>query len=236
MSLASSEEFTEYAALQDGVTAGAVLKHWKMVKAFRELDAQTPIARGAGDCVEVWDSLERCWGRKVAEDAWFDYINGDTKGGGGGGGEASGSHEVSADSWDSGGPRERPWKRAGSGLVGIDSGVDRSGGNEAPRERSKGPTGHYSMSIDEVVGNSGGSEGPRKKSGKRVRPDQTPATPARGPPPAPPHTRGQRPHSLGRTFRPAYSMKYTNTARSKSYPDTARAGPKKDPLGPEDDM
>ena len=221
-----------YAALQNEATAGEVLKHWKMVKAFRELDTQKQIVRGVGDCAKVWDALEKCWGRKVAEDAWFDYINGDRKERGGG--EASGGREGSADSGGSGNPRERPWKRARSGLVGIDRGVHKRGGSEALREKSRERTGLHSMSIDAVVGNSGGSGGPGETSGKLVRPDQTTTTSADSPPSAAPYARGQRLHSLGRTFRPAYPMKYTDPARSRSYPATAGAMPKGDPLGPED--
>lgn len=231
MSLASSDEFMAYAALQNEVTAGAILKHWKMVKAFRELNTQKSIVKGVGDCAKVWDALEKCWGRKVAEDAWFDYINGDRKEG-----EASGGREGSADIGGSENPRERPWNRARSGLVGIDRGVDKRGGSEALRERSRERTGLDSMSIDGAAGNSGGSEGPGEKSGKRVGPDQTTTTSAGSPPSAPPYTRGQRPHSLGRAFRAAYPMKYTDPARSRSYPATAGARPEGDRLRSENDL
>jgi len=234
MSLASSSEFAAYAALQNEVTAGAILRHWRIVKASRELDTPSPIVKGAGDCAKVWDALEKCWGRKVAEDAWFDYINGDRKEGSGSGDGASGGRKECEDSGRSGNPRERPWKCTGPSLVAIDNAVDRSGENEASREKSRERAGPDSIPIDGVVGSRGGSEGPGEKSGKRV--GQTPSTSAGSPPPALSYTRGQRLHSLGRTFRAAYPMRYTDSTRSRSYPETAGAGPVGDPLELEDDM
>lgn len=236
MSLASSSEFTAYAALQNEVTAGAILRHWKILKASRELGTPSLMVKGAGDCAKVWDALEKCWGRKVAEDAWFDYINGDRKEGSGSGDGASGGHNECADSGGSGNPRERPWKRTRPGLVAIGNAVDRSGENEAPREESEERAGPHSTPIDGGVSNSGGSEGPGEMSGERVGIGQTPSTSAGNPPSAPPYTRGQRHHSLGRTFRAAYPMRYTDPPRSRSYPETAGAGPLGDPMEPEDDI
>ncbi|PUU84118.1 hypothetical protein B9Z19DRAFT_1118431 [Tuber borchii] len=234
MSLASSFEFTAYAALQNEVTAGAILRHWKIVKASRELNTPSPIVKGAGDCTKVWDALEKCWGRKVAEDAWFDYINGDKKEVGDSGDGESGGRKECADSGGSGNPGERPWKRTRPSLVANYNAVDRSGENENPREKSREQASPDSTPIDGVVGNSGGSEGPGEKSGKRVGLGQTPSTSAGSSPSAPPYTSGQRPHSLGRTFRAAYPMRYTDPIRSRSYPETAGAGPVGDPLELED--
>ncbi|PWW77418.1 hypothetical protein C7212DRAFT_342718 [Tuber magnatum] len=217
MSLASSPEFTSYAALQNEVTAGAILKHWRLVKASRELNTPTPVTKGAGDCGGVWDALEKCWGKKVAEDAWFDYLNsgGEEKAGGGEGGAVGG---------ESGDPRGRPWKRTNPDLMLIDGAVGQSGGSEhlseGARERPTPATG--------AVRKSGGREGPRVETRKRAFPDPTPTPSAGGPAPARPHKMGRTLNSL-ENIRGRHTVRHPSSARSGSCPGDHGAGPELEP-------
>ncbi|KAG0633949.1 hypothetical protein HOY80DRAFT_1101756 [Tuber brumale] len=168
MSLALSPELTAYAALQNEITAGAILKHWKFIKATRELETPVPLAKGAGDCSKVWDALEKSWGQKVAEDAWFEYINGEGKEG-----EGSGSG-------DQGG---RPWKRTSPDSMPIGGAVSMSDGSSDPKEGTSESAGLSSVSIIEVVAKSGEIEGAREEPKKRAAPDPTPISSADSPTP-----------------------------------------------------
>ncbi|RPB03663.1 hypothetical protein L873DRAFT_1786678 [Choiromyces venosus 120613-1] len=67
--LTSSEELDAYAALQNVVTAGAVVAHWRIVKAARELTTPVPFVKGFVDCGDVWRALEKCWGGEVVDQA-----------------------------------------------------------------------------------------------------------------------------------------------------------------------
>ncbi|KAG0638233.1 hypothetical protein HOY80DRAFT_1079795 [Tuber brumale] len=67
MSSICSEEYDAYAALQNGVTAGAVTAHWKFITAARELSTPVPFVRGAGDCRDLWRALEKCWGAEIID-------------------------------------------------------------------------------------------------------------------------------------------------------------------------
>ncbi|KAG0125323.1 hypothetical protein HOY82DRAFT_543229 [Tuber indicum] len=85
MSSICSEEYNAYAALQNGVTAGAVIAHWRIVKAARELSASIPFARGSGDCRDLWRALEKCWGAEIVDGAKVEAGLTVGRGGGGGG-------------------------------------------------------------------------------------------------------------------------------------------------------
>ncbi|KAG0125343.1 hypothetical protein HOY82DRAFT_631691 [Tuber indicum] len=168
MSLASSPEVEAYAAAQNEATAGAIQKHVDLVKAARELEGPAPTTKGAGNCTEVWDALEKCWGQKVAEDAWFEYINGDKKGGEGSGG---GNSAASGASEDQG---KRPWKRAGLEPIGGAVNVN-DGRSCPPGEGTRGSAGPGPMSITiEMVYQSGEIKGPGEEPKKLPAPDPAP--------------------------------------------------------------
>ncbi|RPA95806.1 hypothetical protein L873DRAFT_1812354 [Choiromyces venosus 120613-1] len=176
MSLASSGEFEAYASLQNAVTAHAILEHWKLVKTSRKFSTPIPFIKSSGNCINVWDALEKCWGRKVAEDSWVDYVTGDGKEGRDNGGKEAGGHERSAASREKGDLRDRPWKRAHADLLHIDtvgtgSGEDSDGEESQDHREKTNVADPDSMPTNTAAGRKGANKKPNVKTRKRAGSD-----------------------------------------------------------------